>query len=458
VTGFGTYHLFDGFSSNALIVDAPGAIVLKWADKWGESANDYDLFLFNSDLSQIVYSSVDVQNGEGFPIEVIDSSAFSDADHRLVIALYQGSARYLHLNALTGELQFSTAGQIYGHPSAARAVAVAAADVGTAAGGAFVGGAANPVEPFSSDGPRRMFFAPDGQPYTPGNFSASGGTVRQKPELTGATRVVTSTPGYELFPGTSAAAPHVAAIMALTLSAGGGPNAFTVDALRTLMFSSTLDIEAAGVDRDSGYGILDAYTAVMAAVPPPNCSYSITPTSASFPHGGGAGSVTVTAAAGCSWTATSNAGFITLISGASGSGAGSVTYSVASTVAARAGTMTIAGLTFAVAQAGPAFTDEPLTTSHVISAVHITELRQRVNAVREARGLSAFSWTDGTITPRMTVVRAVHLTELRSALAQAYAAANRTPPTFTDATIVAGVTPVRAVHITELRDAVKAIE
>ena len=82
------------------------------------------------------------------------------------------------------------------------------------------------------------------------------------------------------------------------------------------------------------------------------CTYSINPTSASYGSGGGSGSVTVTAGTGCSWTASSNATFITITSGSSGSGNGTVNYSVASNSgASRNGTMTIAGQTFTVSQA-----------------------------------------------------------------------------------------------------------
>ena len=59
------------------------------------------------------------------------------------------------------------------------------------------------------------------------------------------------------------------------------------------------------------------------------CSFSINPTSASFAAAGGSGSVTVTTTAGCNWTAVSNNSFITITSGASGSGNGTVNYSVA---------------------------------------------------------------------------------------------------------------------------------
>ncbi|HKG58479.1 MAG TPA: M36 family metallopeptidase [Pyrinomonadaceae bacterium] len=85
-----------------------------------------------------------------------------------------------------------------------------------------------------------------------------------------------------------------------------------------------------------------------------SCSFSINPTSASFAAAGGSASVTVTATAGCNWTAVSNNSFITITSGASGSGNGTVSYSVAANTStlSRSGSMTIAGLTFSVTQAG----------------------------------------------------------------------------------------------------------
>ncbi|MEP6635973.1 MAG: BACON domain-containing carbohydrate-binding protein, partial [Acidobacteriota bacterium] len=84
------------------------------------------------------------------------------------------------------------------------------------------------------------------------------------------------------------------------------------------------------------------------------CTFSINPTSVSVAAGGGTGSVTVTAGAGCTWTAVSNATFITITSGSSGSGNGTVNYSVAFNggTSSRTGTMTVAGQTFTVTQAG----------------------------------------------------------------------------------------------------------
>jgi len=84
------------------------------------------------------------------------------------------------------------------------------------------------------------------------------------------------------------------------------------------------------------------------------CTYSIFPTSQSFASAGGSGSVNVTAPSGCPWTATSNASWITITSGSSGNGNGTVNYSVASnpSTTPRTGTMTIAGQTFTVTQDG----------------------------------------------------------------------------------------------------------
>ena len=93
-----------------------------------------------------------------------------------------------------------------------------------------------------------------------------------------------------------------------------------------------------------------------------------------------------------------------------------------------------------------------------IRAVHMTELRQRVNALRQRFSLAAYNWTDATITPEVTPAKAVHVTELRTALNEAYRAANRDAPDFTDAVITPRVTPIRQVHLNELRKAVVALE
>jgi len=81
------------------------------------------------------------------------------------------------------------------------------------------------------------------------------------------------------------------------------------------------------------------------------CTYSIAPQSLIFDSEGGISNVAVIAPQGCTWTALSNASWITISSGQSGNGPGSVRYAVAaSTGASRTGTLTIAGQTFTVTQ------------------------------------------------------------------------------------------------------------
>ncbi len=86
---------------------------------------------------------------------------------------------------------------------------------------------------------------------------------------------------------------------------------------------------------------------------PPACAPSINPTGQSVVAAGDTGSTTVTAGAGCAWTAASNVSWITVTSGASGSGNGSVGFNVAANpnTSARPGTLTVAGQTFTVTQA-----------------------------------------------------------------------------------------------------------
>jgi hypothetical protein len=84
------------------------------------------------------------------------------------------------------------------------------------------------------------------------------------------------------------------------------------------------------------------------------CAPGISPASQSVAAAGGGGSSTVTVAAGCAWTATSEAAWITITSGSPGSGPGAVTFAVAANdnVAPRTGTLTIAGSSFTVNQSG----------------------------------------------------------------------------------------------------------
>jgi hypothetical protein len=92
-----------------------------------------------------------------------------------------------------------------------------------------------------------------------------------------------------------------------------------------------------------------------------NCAFIISPLNATFSSAGGGSNLTVTAGAGCSWTAISSAVWTTITSGASVTGNGTVGFSVSANTnfSTRTGTMTVAAQTVTVTQAAAADTTAP---------------------------------------------------------------------------------------------------
>jgi Glucose / Sorbosone dehydrogenase len=133
----------------------------------------------------------------------------------------------------------------------------------------------------------------------------------------------------------------------------------------SVLLDTALNISSFGED-ESGelyvVGLGGTISKIVSAAPPPppppppppaSCTYAISPARVNFSSTGGTGSVTVTTAAGCNWTATTGDTWITVTGGASGSGPGAVTYSVApysGRQGTRNGRVTIAGQVFTVKQ------------------------------------------------------------------------------------------------------------
>jgi hypothetical protein len=259
-------HAFTGGSArNAIVEDSPFVFSLFWSDPQGGSANDYDLYLLAPGGSTVIAASTDIQNGNDDPIEMIDSWDFDDSGRELLVVRDVGAGRYLHLNATGGRLAIATGGQTSGHSAARSAFSIGAVRAGWA-GGLFDG--SEPIERFSSDGPRRVFFESDGSPTTLVDFYSTGGEVRQKPDFAAANCVSTATPDFGFFCGTSAAAPHAAAIAALLLELGG--DALTPEDVRTAFALGAFDIETPWVDALAGYGLIDAFaSADVIAAPEP---------------------------------------------------------------------------------------------------------------------------------------------------------------------------------------------
>ncbi len=242
-------------------------VFLHWAEPAGAAVNDYDLYVLNSTMSVVLGASTNVQNGAQNPFEYVGAPIGSPfpAGSRVVIAKKTGAQdRMLNVQWHRGGLTWSTAGAIRGHAAAAGAFSVAATPAATAYGAtppysvgpypaAFSG--TSEIELFSSDGPRRMFFDAAGNLLpgaTPGDFTATGGVVRKKPDLTAADGVSTDAPGFATFFGTSAAVAHAAAAAALVRQAFPS---WTPQQFRSAVVGSAVDIDAAGWDRNAGAGI-----------------------------------------------------------------------------------------------------------------------------------------------------------------------------------------------------------
>jgi len=260
-------HDFGDSQGAAILTQASQSpITLRWNDPLGASANDYDLFVIQNGV--VIDSSTNIQNGNDDPFEIVGPQP---AGAQLIVVRRGNAAnRVIHLSTNRGRLNIATDSQITGHAAALRGIAVAAVNAARANGGVFIGGVSNPVETFSSDGPRRVFYDENGNPLSQ-DLTAAGGIIRQVPQIAAADGVATSVPGFNPFFGTSAAAPHAAAIAGALLSAR--PDA-TGDQILNSLFATALDIEAPGFDRDSGNGVIDAAEALNILCQDEGCNFN----------------------------------------------------------------------------------------------------------------------------------------------------------------------------------------
>ena len=295
----------------------------------------------------IVECSEDQQNGQSgqLPVEQLSYTTVQPGYYGVSIKLYSGSSNVdIELEIDDAPVQYVVeAGSLSLPADTASAISVGAIDVGTYA-----------IEYYSSRGPTNG----------PGGALTGGFT---KPDISGFANVSTATygprSGSDPFNGTSAACPHVAGAAALVWSANPS---WTNAQVRSFLETKALDKGPSGKDNTYGHGRLTLGAA------PATCSYSLSPSSRSFASSGGSGSFSVSASSGCGWNATTAQAWIHITGGSSGSGNGTVSFTVAtrSSTNDRSGTINVAGKTFTITQSGASsctYSISPSSRSHVAS-------------------------------------------------------------------------------------------
>ncbi|MGO9094328.1 MAG: SBBP repeat-containing protein [Bryobacteraceae bacterium] len=140
----------------------------------------------------------------------------------------------------------------------------------------------------------------------------------------------------------------------------GGPGS---DSAQAVALDGEGNIYVAGQTLSTGFPTVRAiqtqnggsYGGFVAKLRTQACSFQVTPAGPiAIPAAGASGSLGVATDGDCQWTASSNSSWIAVTSGASGSGNGTVAYSVAANPnpTPQSGTLTVAGQTFTVTQAG----------------------------------------------------------------------------------------------------------
>jgi hypothetical protein len=221
-------------------------IDLQWDDPFLPNGitTDYNLLVFDEDGTyEPDLSGTDDNFSTGEPLELVDLDANSDGSARtyqLVITLAAGGgANRLYYvpdgGTLAGKFLHTAQPTLFGHPAAANADGVGAFDVHTP----------TVPEDYDSFGPVEIVFD------SMGNRLATP-EVRLQPDISGVDGVDTTFfpegsgndsdgDGLPNFYGTSAAAPHAAAVAALMLQAAGGHGSLTAAQMRNLLESTAVD-------------------------------------------------------------------------------------------------------------------------------------------------------------------------------------------------------------------------
>jgi hypothetical protein len=208
---------------------------------------------------------IDDPNIGGDPVEFIIANNSSGAAGTASVALINKSAgepglvKYIYSRSGMAVNEYPTnSSTVYGHKNSIGALAVGAAPYWNTPP---FGQTPPLLEPFSSAGPTPILFDLADNPVF---------DVRMKPEVVAPDGGDTTFFGFDYEPngfpnffGTSAAAPHAAAVAALMLQQASLTPAGVYDVLA----ASAIDMLAPGFDDDSGYGLIDAQLALASTAP-----------------------------------------------------------------------------------------------------------------------------------------------------------------------------------------------
>lgn len=258
VHNFGTQASPDDNQSFSAPTGAGVSVELQWADAFGASSNDYDLYIVNANNNTVVSSGTSTQNGTQDPLEFATLSA--GGTFRAIVHLKSGNPVpfkiFYRSFAGTASISLSSpaapqVANIGGHAGATGALGCAAVNGGTTA----TTGSPSAIRSYSARGPVTIYN---------GGFPNLLET-RNKPDITSFDGVrVTGNGGFPIvFDGTSAAAPHVAGIAALIRSASRN---LTAAQVRNAIRNTAVDLGDAGFDPVFGFGRADAYSAVTSVL------------------------------------------------------------------------------------------------------------------------------------------------------------------------------------------------